>query len=57
VTPVDHELNLTMQAILTDASWGLTAALVAIMPRPSGDGAQDRLSIPVARIADASTAT
>jgi hypothetical protein len=28
--PVDHELNLTMQAILTDVSWGLTAALLVI---------------------------
>jgi hypothetical protein len=28
--PVDHELNLTMQAILTDVSWGLTAVLLVI---------------------------
>jgi hypothetical protein len=28
--PIDHELNLTMQAILTDVSWGLTAALLVI---------------------------
>jgi hypothetical protein len=28
--PVDHELNLTTQAILTDISWGLTLALLAI---------------------------
>ena len=30
VPPVDHELNLTMQAILTDVSWGLTAVLLVI---------------------------
>jgi hypothetical protein len=30
VPPVDHELNLTTQAILTDISWGLTAVLLAI---------------------------
>jgi hypothetical protein len=30
VPPVDHELNLTTQAILTDVSWGLTAVLLAI---------------------------
>lgn len=28
--PIDHELNLTMQAILTDVSWGLTAVLLVI---------------------------
>jgi len=28
--PIDHELNLTMQAILTDVSWGLTVALLAV---------------------------
>jgi hypothetical protein len=28
--PVDHELNLTTQAILTYASWGLTVVLLAI---------------------------
>jgi hypothetical protein len=28
--PVNHELNLTMQAILTDVSWGLTAALLVV---------------------------
>jgi len=28
--PVDHELNLTMQAVLTDVSWGLTAVLLVI---------------------------
>lgn len=28
--PVDHELNLTMQAVLTSVSWGLTAVLLAI---------------------------
>ena len=28
--PVDHELNLTTQAILTDISWGLTVVLLAI---------------------------
>ncbi|MCW2654186.1 MAG: hypothetical protein JWR32_5162 [Mycobacterium sp.] len=31
--PVDHELNLTMQAILTDLSWGLTAVLLVIAIR------------------------
>jgi hypothetical protein len=30
VPPLDHELNLTMQAILTDVSWALTAVLLAI---------------------------
>src|SRR5262245_32688322 len=30
VPPVDHELNLTMQAILTNVSWGLTAVLLVI---------------------------
>jgi hypothetical protein len=30
VPPVDHALNLTMQAILTDASWALTVALLVI---------------------------
>jgi hypothetical protein len=30
VPPVDHELNLTTQAILTDISWVLTVALLAI---------------------------
>jgi hypothetical protein len=30
VPPVDRELNLTMQAILTDVSWALTAALLVI---------------------------
>ena len=28
--PIDHQLNLTTQAILTDVSWGLTAALLLI---------------------------
>ena len=28
--PLDHELNLTMQAILTDVSWVLTAVLLVI---------------------------
>ena len=28
--PVDHELNLTTQAILTDVSWALTAVLLVI---------------------------
>lgn len=28
--PIDHELNLTTQAILTDVSWGLTAVLLVI---------------------------
>ena len=28
--PVDHELNLTTQAILSDVSWGLTGVLLAI---------------------------
>lgn len=28
--PVDHPLNLTTQAILTDASWGLTVVLLVI---------------------------
>ena len=28
--PIDHELNLTTQAILTDVSWGLTAVLLLI---------------------------
>lgn len=31
--PVDHELNLTTQAILTDASWALTAVLLMIAIR------------------------
>jgi hypothetical protein len=30
VPPIDHQLNLTMQAILTDASWALTAVLLVI---------------------------
>jgi hypothetical protein len=30
VPPIDHELNLTTQAILTDVSWGLTAVLLVI---------------------------
>jgi hypothetical protein len=30
VPPVNHELNLTMQAILTDVSWVLTAVLLVI---------------------------
>jgi hypothetical protein len=30
VPPVNHELNLTMQAILTDISWVLTVALLAV---------------------------
>ena len=30
VPPVDHELNLTMQAILTYGSWGLTAVILVI---------------------------
>jgi hypothetical protein len=30
VPPVDHPLNLTMQAILTDVSWALTAVLLVI---------------------------
>jgi hypothetical protein len=33
VPPVDHELNLTTQAILTDVSWGLTAVLLLIAIR------------------------
>jgi hypothetical protein len=33
VPPIDHELNLTTQAILTDASWGLTAVLLLIAIR------------------------
>ena len=28
--PIDHELNLTTQAILTEVSWGLTAVLLLI---------------------------
>jgi hypothetical protein len=32
VPPLDHELNLTTQA-LTDVSWGLTAALLVIAIR------------------------
>ena len=31
--PIDHELNLTTQAILTDASWALTAVLLVIAIR------------------------
>ena len=31
--PIDHELNLTTQAILTDVSWGLTAVLLLITIR------------------------
>ena len=31
--PIDHELNLTTQAILTDVSWGLTAGLLLIAIR------------------------
>jgi hypothetical protein len=30
VPPIDHQLNLTTQAILTDASWVLTAVLLVI---------------------------
>jgi len=30
VPPIDHELNLTTQAILTEVSWGLTAVLLLI---------------------------
>jgi hypothetical protein len=30
VPPIDHELNLTTQALLTDLSWGLTAVLLVI---------------------------
>jgi hypothetical protein len=30
VPPVDHELNLTMQAILTYVSWGLTAVILVL---------------------------
>jgi hypothetical protein len=30
VPPIDHELNLTTQAILTDVSWALTAVLLVI---------------------------
>jgi hypothetical protein len=30
VPPVDHQLNLTMQAILTDVSWALTAVLLVL---------------------------
>jgi hypothetical protein len=30
VPPIDHQLNLTTQAILTDFSWGLTAVLLLI---------------------------
>jgi hypothetical protein len=33
VPPIDHELNLTTQAILTDVSWGLTAVLLLIAIR------------------------
>jgi hypothetical protein len=33
VPPFDHQLNLTMQAILTDVSWGLTALLLVIAIR------------------------
>jgi hypothetical protein len=33
VPPIDHELNLTTQAILTDASWALTAVLLVIAIR------------------------
>jgi hypothetical protein len=33
VPPVDHELNLTTQAVLTDLSWGLTAVLLVIAIR------------------------
>jgi len=33
VPPVDHELNLTTQAILTDVSWALTAVLLVIAIR------------------------
>jgi hypothetical protein len=33
VPPIDHELNLTTQAILTDASWVLTAVLLLIAIR------------------------
>ena len=28
--PIDHQLNLTVQAILTDASWALTAVLLVV---------------------------
>ena len=31
--PIDHELNLTTQAVLTDLSWGLTALLLVIAIR------------------------
>ena len=31
--PIDHELNLTTQALLTDLSWGLTAVLLLIAIR------------------------
>ena len=31
--PVDHPLNLTTQAILTDLSWVMTAALLVIAIR------------------------
>jgi hypothetical protein len=30
VPPIDHPLNLTTQAILTDVSWGLTAVLLVV---------------------------
>jgi hypothetical protein len=30
VPPVDHKLNLTMQAVLTTVSWGLTVLLLVI---------------------------
>jgi len=33
VPPIDHVLNLTTQAILTDLSWGLTAVLLVIAIR------------------------
>lgn len=33
MAPIDHELNLTMQAILTYGSWGLTAVLVVLAVR------------------------
>jgi hypothetical protein len=33
VPPIDHELNLTTQALLTDLSWGLTAVLLLIAIR------------------------
>jgi hypothetical protein len=33
VPPIDHELNLTTQALLTDLGWGLTAVFLLIAIR------------------------